>query len=72
MPGKRVYAVLQAAELELQGQQRQFDYLSSRGKQLLQESRALPGFDRQPLSQQLVSLTAKWTKCQAVRVIHSI
>ena len=63
---------LKTAELDLHGQQRHFDYFSNRGKQLLQDSKALPGFDRQQLTDDIVTLSARWSKCQTVRRPHEL
>ena len=63
---------LKTAELDLHGQQRHFDYFSNRGKQLLQDSKALPGFDRQLLTDDIVTLSARWSKCQTVRRPHEL
>ena len=51
---------LQTAELEVLGQQRQMDFVNSRGKQLLQEVRVVPQMDVTNLKQEMNNTNNDW------------
>ena len=63
----KFYVFLQTAEMEVVGQQRQMDYVNSRGKQLLQDVHTLPQFDPAPLREDLQTINNDWKNTTKVQ-----
>lgn len=67
MPVVAVYYMLfQGAELDLASQQRQLEQFKSKGQNLIKQAQVLPGFDMQPLQDEVHHTTADWSDASQV------
>lgn len=63
--------MFQGAELDLASQQRQVEQFKNKGQNLIKQAHVLPGFDTQPLQDEVHQTSSDWTDASQVCTVST-